>query len=130
MIHQTFIVWRSLSPNHSSLRLLLLCLLHPDLFVIYYYCLLIFFKKLISFIGSLDKCHISIFNALISHLISSTFSYAPMNPVNFLEGLYNDARTYIPSSFKTYQDFDDYVQRMSGWAREVLLPTNKPLYFV
>ena len=29
-----------------------------------------FFKKLISFIGSLDKCHTSVFNALIYRVIT------------------------------------------------------------
>ena len=47
---------------NSSLRLLVLCLFRPDLFVIHY-CL--FFKELIPFIGSLDKCHTSVLNALI-----------------------------------------------------------------
>ena len=54
----------------SSLRLLVLCLVRPDLSVIYY-CLFIYYyfffpEKLISFIGSLDKCHSSVFNALIT----------------------------------------------------------------
>ena len=35
-----------------------------DLFVIYF-CLFMFSKEFISFIGSIDKCHTSIFNALI-----------------------------------------------------------------
>ena len=48
----------------SSLRLLVLCLVRPDLFVIYYR-LFIFFKEPIFFIGSLDKCYTSVFNALI-----------------------------------------------------------------
>ena len=75
-IYNCYIVlWRNdtppLSPNvvhpqiSSSLRLLVLCLVRPDLFVIYY-CLFICFKELISFIGSLDKCHISVFHALVS----------------------------------------------------------------
>ena len=60
MIHQP------LSPDgvdpkiSSSLRLLVLCLVCPDL----YYCLFIF-KEPISFIGSLDKFHTSVFNALL-----------------------------------------------------------------
>ena len=64
MIHQP------LSPDGvhpqiiSSLRLLVLCLFRPEWFVINY-CLFIFFKELVSFIGSLDKCHTSVFNALI-----------------------------------------------------------------
>ena len=49
------------------LRLLVLCLVHPDLFVIYY--CFFFFKECISFIGSLDKCHTSIFNASISYVV-------------------------------------------------------------
>ena len=47
-----------------SLRWLVLCLTRTAFFVIYY-CLFIFFKELISSIGSLDKCHTSVFNALI-----------------------------------------------------------------
>ena len=47
----------------SSLRLLVLCLVRPNSFVIYY-CLFIFSKEPISFIGSLDKCHTSLFNVL------------------------------------------------------------------
>ena len=69
MIHQP------LSPSgvhpqiSSCLRLLFLCLVLKDLFVIHYY-LFIFQKekkrkKLSSFIGSHDKCHTSVFNALI-----------------------------------------------------------------
>ena len=54
----------------SSLRSLVHCLVRPDLLVIYmYYCLFILFKELISFFfffGSLDKCHTSVFNALIN----------------------------------------------------------------
>ena len=48
----------------SSLRFLVLCVIRPYLFVIHY-CLFTFFKELISFIGSLDKCPTSVFNALI-----------------------------------------------------------------
>ena len=57
----------------SSLKLLVLCFVRSDLFVINF-CLYIFFKELISFIGSLDKCHTSIFNALIITSISSRSS--------------------------------------------------------
>ena len=63
MIHQ------SLSPHgvhpqiSSSLRLLDLCLVRSDLFVIYY-CLFILLRTH-SFIDPLDKCHTSVFNALI-----------------------------------------------------------------
>ena len=65
MIHQP------LSPGvhpqiSSSLRYLVLCLVRPDLFVMNY-CLFINFKELISFICSLDKCHTSVFNALIKY---------------------------------------------------------------
>ena len=49
----------------SSLRSLVLFLVRPDLFVIYYG---FFPKELISFIGSLGKCHVSVFNALIVYL--------------------------------------------------------------
>ena len=51
-----------------SLRLLVLCHFRLELFVIYY-CLFIFFKELISFMDSFDKCHTSIFNALIISFI-------------------------------------------------------------
>ena len=60
MIHQP------LSPDgvhpqiNSSLRLLGLCLVRPDLLLFGD-----FLKKLISFIGSLNKCHTSVFNTLI-----------------------------------------------------------------
>ena len=58
----------------SSLRLLVLCLVRSDLFVIQY-CLFILFKELISFIGFLDKYHTSVFNALI-------FVYLPYGLLN------------------------------------------------
>ena len=58
--------WRSSSRQISlSLRLLVLCLVRPHLIVIHYLLLIFFFKELISFIGSLDKCNTSVFNALI-----------------------------------------------------------------
>ena len=64
MMHQPF------SPDgvhpqiSSSLRLIVLAI---------YYCLFIFSKKLISFIDSLDKCHTSIFNALINNYRHSNY---------------------------------------------------------
>ena len=53
----------------SSMRLLILCLVRLHLFVIFY-CLFIFSKN-ISFIGSLDKCHTSVFKALIFFIVLS-----------------------------------------------------------
>ena len=47
-----------------SMILLFLCLVRPDLFVIHYF-FVYFFKGLISFLGFLDKCYTSVFNALI-----------------------------------------------------------------
>ena len=41
-----------------------LCFVRPDFFC-FHYCLFIFSKELISFMGSLDKCHTSVFNGLI-----------------------------------------------------------------
>ena len=64
MIHQPLSTGRVHPQISSSLTLLVYCLVRPDLFVIYY-CLFIFVKELVSFIGSLDKCHTSVFNALI-----------------------------------------------------------------
>ena len=52
----------------SSPRLLVLCLVRTDLFIIYY-CLFIFSKKLFSCIGFLDKCHTSVFKALICYTV-------------------------------------------------------------
>ena len=49
----------------SSLRLLVLYLLRHTLLFVY------FFKELISFIGSLDKCHTSVFKALVVKCVSS-----------------------------------------------------------
>ena len=64
MIHQLLSPYRIHPKISLSLRLLVLCLVCPDLFVIFY-CLFLFFKELISFMGSLDKSHTSILNALI-----------------------------------------------------------------
>ena len=47
-------------PISSSLRLLVLFLVRPDLFVLHY-CLFIFFKEISSFIGFLEKFHTSVF---------------------------------------------------------------------
>ena len=72
MIHQHFVIWRSSSANQSANQFAnqfvpevvsaLPCssrhLCHTLLFVY-------FFNELISFIGSLDKCHTRVFNALI-----------------------------------------------------------------
>ena len=63
MIHQPL----SLDGVHpqisSSLRLLVHCLVRQDFFFILL--VVYFFKRTHFFIGSLDKCHTSIFNALI-----------------------------------------------------------------
>ena len=64
MIHQPLLTDAVHPQIRSSLRLSVPCLVRPDLFVIYY-CLFIFSKNSFSFIGSLDKCHTSVFNALI-----------------------------------------------------------------
>ena len=75
MMHQPLSPDRVHPQNSSFLRLLVICLVRPDMFVIYY-CLFIFFKGLISFIGSLDKCHTSVFNALILPVFRTiVFSY-------------------------------------------------------
>ena len=65
-------IHRPLSPDGvhpqigSCLKLLVICLVRPDMFVVNYCLLFIyFFKELIYFIGFLDKCHTSVFNALI-----------------------------------------------------------------
>ena len=58
------------SPSPSLLVLWLLC---PDFFVIYY-CLLFFPKVLISFNGSFDKCHTTAVDALIHY-------YCSVNPL-------------------------------------------------
>ena len=56
----------------SSLRLSVICLFLPHLLVIHYW-LFLFSKELISFIGTLDKCHTSVFNALINCVIWDIF---------------------------------------------------------
>ena len=65
MIHQPM----SLDGVHpqisSSLGLLVLCLVRHILPFVY------FSKELISFIGSIDKCHTSVFNALIFQLTAA-----------------------------------------------------------
>ena len=66
MIHQPW------SPDgvhpqiNLSPELLVLCLVHPDLFIMYY-CLLFFFPKnsFLSLAPLIDKCHTSVFNTLI-----------------------------------------------------------------
>ena len=60
----TFVTWRSSSQNQFVPKIVspLPCsseLVHLKLLFVY------FFKEAISFIGSLDKCHTSVFNALI-----------------------------------------------------------------
>ena len=65
MIHQPLSPDRVHPQISSSLRLLVLRLVRPDLFVRYYCLFIQVFKELISYIFSLDKCHTSVFNALI-----------------------------------------------------------------
>ena len=67
MIHQAFVTRQSSSPNQFvpevvSPLLSSSGLVHHILLFVY------LFKELISFIGSLDKCHTSVFNALIKYL--------------------------------------------------------------
>ena len=51
--------------------------------------LVYFFKELISFIGSLDKCHTSVFNALITVLaLVVAIALALPSPLSFCEKLY------------------------------------------
>ena len=52
-------------PQFSS-SLILLELFHHTLLFVY------LFKEIISFIGSLDKCHTSVFNALMYNLTESS----------------------------------------------------------
>ena len=73
MIHQPLSPDRVHPQISSFLTLLVLCLIRPDLFVIYYN-LFIFLKELISFIGSLDKCHSSIFKASIIVWVAMVYS--------------------------------------------------------
>ena len=54
----------------SPMNLFVLWIFGLGLFVIYY-CLFIFFKSQIHDIGFLDKCHTSVFNALIKNVILS-----------------------------------------------------------
>ena len=63
MIHQPLSPDRVHPQVSSSLRLLTHYLVCHTLLFIYY------FKELISFIDSLDKCHTSIFNTLISTIV-------------------------------------------------------------
>ena len=74
----------------SFLRLLVLCLVRPDLFVIHN-SLFIFSKELISFIGSLDECHTSVFFFL-------SFDYNEGWTV-FLTQIYNQS-LYSPTILK------------------------------
>ena len=71
----------------SSLRLLVRCLVRLDLFVINY-CLFIFFKELISFIGFLDKCHTGVFNVLI-RLLKLIYRYTDWTRVNITRKRHN-----------------------------------------
>ena len=74
MIYQPFVTRRSSSPQISlPLRLLVLCLVRLNSFV-RHYCSFIFSKNSFLFIGSLDKCHTSVFNALIKAVLSISLS--------------------------------------------------------
>ena len=64
VIHQPFVTWWSSPPNQISPEIFSpLPDVSQDLFFIHY-CMFIFFKEPISFIGSFEKCHTSSFNAL------------------------------------------------------------------
>lgn len=47
-------------------------------------------------------------------------NYGPMNPVNFLEGLWTDTESVAPSKTETYDDFDNYLMRIYGWGDQAL----------
>ena len=65
MIHQPLLPDGVHPQISSSLGLLVLCLVRHILLFVY------FFKELISFISSLDKCHTSVFNALIRYTVNT-----------------------------------------------------------
>ena len=77
----------------------------PDLFV-KYHCLFIFFKLSILYICSLDKCHISSFNALISKSTVHLFKPFPNKPLfsrvcctSLLKTLVENEKLLITSNF-------------------------------
>ncbi|KAL4220042.1 hypothetical protein ACF0H5_020453 [Mactra antiquata] len=37
-------------------------------------------------------------------------NYGPMNPVNFLEGIWTDPESYIPRKLETFEDFNDFIK--------------------
>ena len=48
------------------------------------------------------------------------FSYGPMNPINFLEGMWTDPKSYaIFGEFKTSKDLEDFIKRLGGWSNMV-----------
>ena len=56
-------------------------------------------------------------NTLINTII---FSYGPMNPVNFLEGMWTDPESNaIYGKFETKKDFEDFISRLEGWSKQV-----------
>jgi len=42
-----------------------------------------------------------------------------MNPVNFLEGLWNSVSHFTPDKLVTYDDFKDFYTRIYGWGDQV-----------
>ena len=65
--------WGSNS-NHQVMSLTCSPLSHPGRALVHHTLLILyFFKELISFVGSLDKCHTSVFNALILSGVSYNF---------------------------------------------------------
>jgi len=42
-----------------------------------------------------------------------------MNPVNFLEGLWNSVSYFTPDRLVTYDDFKDFYTRIYGWGDQV-----------
>ena len=50
------------------------------------------------------------------------FSYGPMNPINFLEGMWTDPKSYaIFGEFKTSKDLEDFIKRLGGWSNMVYI---------
>ena len=99
----TFVTWRISSPNQfvpvivSSFPCLSWLFRHKLL-----YFLFIFFKEPISFIGSLDKCHASVFNALVfpvdKHTTGSVWIHQSFSRI-FFSAFYVRFRKFESNNF-------------------------------
>ena len=102
----------------SSLRLLVLCLVRPDLFVIYY-CFFYFFEELISFIGSLDKWHTSVFNALIFIGSLDKCHTSVFNALIKCASIYGRRN---PQNKYGHTFYESQIQKVQSLRRKLLVP--------